>query len=147
VTPPTKEPTGLGDVGDPAQAPRADLEGIAQEVGKIEQKLLLMMGPLQQLEDISQGLGQLLEPEQPPAYQFPAGSYQLQPVCDFSGEGQLIEPVVVNWPGGEGEFLELRHRVDALARLIQAHKNLKQPVCHKSPPVGDEVTVNFWEAT
>jgi hypothetical protein len=114
-------------------------------VGRIEQKMLLMMAEFPTLLD---GLASLLAggPEEPPPpYEFGAGSYELVPVCDVGPDGEPAAPFVVSWAGGQGELLEIRRRVDGLAQLIQAHKIQRQPICRRSPPIGEEVTVNFWE--
>jgi hypothetical protein len=115
------------------------MQGIATELGKLEQKLEIMLNPddslsplellnkvIDQVENIEFLIERLFPPE---PYRFDPGAYQLAPICDRDSEGNLIEPLVAPWAGGEGELLELRQKLDALAQLIQHHKTLKQPTC------------------
>jgi hypothetical protein len=51
---------------------------------------------------------------------------------------------VARWSAGAGELVELRARLDALAELIQHHKDLRQPICHVRA-TGQELTVDFVE--
>jgi hypothetical protein len=39
----------------------------------------------------------------------------------------------------------LHNKVDALAALVQTHKNMRQPICKPAPPTGQPVTVQFEE--
>lgn len=130
------------------------MEGIAGELGKLEQKLEIMLapeGPGSLLDNINRVIDQIenikfvLESLFPPGpYEFGAGAYQLAPVCDRDSEGNLIAPLTAAWAGGEGEFAELRQRLDALAQLIQHHKTLKQPTCGgRGNGPGSNVTVHF----
>lgn len=134
--------------------PRPTPEGMATELGKLEQKLELALapdGPLSLLELLNKVIDQVENIEflierlfPPPPYQFPAGAYELNPVCDRDSEGNLIEPLRAPWDAGEGEFTELRQRLDAIAQLIQHHKNLKQPGCGgRGNGPGSNVTVHF----
>lgn len=134
--------------------PPATMQGMATELGKLEQKLEILLRPdgppslldninrvIDQIENIKFVLDALFPPE---PYRFDAGGYELTPVCDRDAEGELLPARVAPWEGGEGEFAELRQRLDALARLIQLHKETKQPTCggRTNGPAGD-VTVRF----
>ena len=57
-----------------------------------------------------------------------------------------MPPVVVEVPGALTSFGAILNRLDALAQLIQVHKDLKQPGC-KHKPTGEWVTVQFEETT
>jgi hypothetical protein len=130
------------------------MQGIATELGKLEQKLEMMLNPddtlsplellnrvIDQVENIEFLIERLFPPE---PYRFEAGAYQLAPVCDRDSEGALIEPLQAPWAGGEGEFTELRQRLDALAQLVQHHKTLKQPTCGpRGSGPHSNVTVHF----
>jgi hypothetical protein len=134
----------------PAPTPQA----IATELGKLEQKLEILLNPddtlsplellnkvIDQIENIKFVLDNLFPPE---PYQFAAGSYLLAPVCDRDADGELVPARVAPWAGGEGEFAELRQRMDALAQLVQHHKDLKQPTCGGSGTgPSSNVTVHF----
>lgn len=157
VTPPTTAPgTTFLPNGTPlvGNGPRPDLPSMAQELGKLERKMELMLtpddplSPLQQLnriidqiENIKFLIDLLLPPE---PYEFSGGEFELAAVCDRLPDGQLIDPKIAPWSGGTGELLEINRKLNALAQLIQHHKVLKQPIC-RGKPVGQEVTVTFEE--
>jgi hypothetical protein len=52
--------------------------------------------------------------------------------------------MLAQWTGGEGEVVEVNRKLDAIATLIQFHKELKQPGCG-GPGTGPHgnVTVHF----
>jgi hypothetical protein len=126
-------------------APRADLVGIAQEVGRIERKIDLMNTPgsgPNGFENLSELLGLLSL-----IYEFLTASasgttYTLDSPCEVDEEGVKLPPIEIEAPGAATTFQALLNRTDALAELIQAHKNLKQPGC-KHKLAGEIVTVNF----
>jgi hypothetical protein len=138
----------------PDNGPRATPEATATELGKLERKLEIMLNPsdelsplellnkvIDQIENIKFLLETLFPPE---PYTFGPGGYTLTPVCDRDSEGNLIASKVAPWNGGEGELLELKQRLDALAQLIQHHKDLKQPTCGgRGNGPGSNVTVHF----
>jgi hypothetical protein len=128
---------GGGTVGEPGTAPQPTLEGIAVEVGKLEQKMERMLSKppgfdFSLLEELLEALRNWL------AGLYPGGSYTLTPVC---GDG---DPIEIEWSGGSGSFNQLNAKLDALAGLLQAHKIKRQPICHVKA-VGSPVTVNFRE--
>lgn len=138
----------------PANGPPATPQGMANELGKLERKLEIALapdGPLSLLELLNKVIDQveniefLIERLFPPGpYKFPAGQYELSPVCDRDSEGDLLPARVAPWAAGEGEFTELRRRLDALAQLLQHHKDLKQPTCGgRGNGPGSNVTVHF----
>ena len=151
-------PTGTtflpGGITLPDSGPRPTPEGMASELGKLEKKLELLLEPegprslldqinrvIDQVENIRFVLDNLFPPE---PYTFPPGQYELAPVCDRDSEGVLLPPRVAPWAGGEGELLELRQKLDALAALVQHHKDLKQPTCGgRGGGAGGNVTVQF----
>lgn len=58
--------------------------------------------------------------------------------------GEPLPPVEVEWEAGTGEVAEVRARVDALAELIQVHKNMKQPTCEtRRAGMRSNATVHF----
>lgn len=138
VTPPGVEVTPDGPIGQPGTPPPPTLDGIAAEVGKIEQKTrqLLDRPPLS-LTDLLAALEDLLTPE-PETDPYPAGSYVLNPVCEEK------DPVVANWSAGDGSLNLLNAKLDALAELLQAHKDFRQPTCVQGSD-GQPVTVQFQE--
>jgi hypothetical protein len=139
---PTADP-----IGQTAAQPRPDLASIARELGRQEQKLA-QLGAGKGGPDLGKLLEQIADllPD-PPAYSFPAGGYQLAPICDRDAMGNLLDPLESNWPAGSGELAELRYKVDALAELMQFAKIWKQPICspERSAPMGAPVTVTFEE--
>lgn len=134
--------------------PQATMQGIATELGKLEQKLEILLNPddalsplellnkvIDQIENVEFLIEKLL-PQGP--YEFGAGAYRLAPICDRDSEGNLVEPLEAPWAGGEGELTELRRKLDALALLIQHHKTLRQPTCGpRGSGPHSNVTVHF----
>lgn len=158
--PPAPRPTPVGStflqggVELPNNGPPPTPEGMATELGKLEKKLEIALapeGPLSLLQQINRAIDQienirfLLDALFPPEpYTFPPGQYQLSPICDRDAEGDLLPPRLAPWSGGEGEFTELRQRLDALAVLLQHHKDLKQPTCGpRGNGPASNVTVHF----
>lgn len=134
-------------IGTIAQAVPATIAAVASEVGKIEQKLEIMsrmpaidvdpedwLTILRQIYDYFVGL-------------YPTGSYQIEGPCELPDEdGNPPDPLVATWAAGSGGISEINSKVDALAVLLQHHKNLKQPTCGRvRPGPGGGVTVNFEE--
>jgi hypothetical protein len=144
VIPPGVEQTPDGPIGQPGTPPPPTLEGIAEFVGKIEQKAMFLLERPPagvDLDALVEAIKDLLEE---PPYEFPAGSYELFPPCGETSDGAPGPPKVARWSGGRGEFAELRERLDALAELLQHHKDLRQPICHVRA-TGQELTVDFVE--
>lgn len=158
--PPATQPTAPGvtflSPGVPLvpNGPPPTMQGISTELGKLEQKLELVLapeGPLSLLERLNKVIDQVenieflidrLFPQGP--YTFPAGQYELAPVCDRDSEGALLPPRVAPWAAGEGEITEVRRKLDALAALVQHHKDLKQPTCGgRGTGPTSNVTVHF----
>ena len=52
---------------------------------------------------------------------------------------------MATWGPSIGADAQVIKRIDALAELLQHHKNLKQPSCKNPAPVGEVVTVQFEE--
>jgi hypothetical protein len=121
------------------------MEGIAEELGRIEDKLLKLMKPSNPALDLFELVKMLDDILDLLSLPYGPGQYQLAPVCDRDAEGNLLPPVVASWEGGIGNTGEITARIDALAELLQAHKNFKQPICRPGAPIGDEVSVSFWE--
>ena len=71
-------------------------------------------------------------------------TYTLDSPCEVDDEGVKLPPIEIEAPGASTTFQALLNRTDALAELIQAHKNLKQPAC-RNRLTGEIVTVNFEE--
>jgi hypothetical protein len=126
-------------------APRADLVGIAQEVGRIERKIDLMNTPgsgANGFENLSELLGLLSQIWEFLTASTSGTTYTLDSPCEVDEEGIKLPPIEIEAPGAATTFQALLNRTDALAELIQAHKNLKQPGC-KHKLAGEIVTVNF----
>ncbi len=126
-------------------APAATLVGIATEVGRIERKIDQMNTPPEG-GDGGEGLRDLLTTILG-ALQALASetTYTLDSPCEVDANGDKLPPVEIEVPGALSSFEALANRMDALAQLIQVHKNLKQPNCRPRRPVGEFVTVNFEE--
>lgn len=136
---------GGAPVGSIAKAPAATLAAIAVEVGRVEQKLERLLNPL-----ASDNAGDLMRLVWDAAQQIinaqldnrDGGEYVLSSPCELDANGDRIESTVA-YPETEDNFSAVLVRLDALAALLQTHKELKQPICRQTPAVGQPVTVQF----
>ena len=129
-------------------SPRPDLVGIAQEVGKIERKLEMMNterpttpdNPLD-LVGLARAIYELLMGT------LLAPTYTLDSPCEVDADGKKLPPVEVPVGPAFTAIGSVAERIDALAELLQVHKNLKQPNCsgdqNRATFSGEPVTVNF----
>jgi hypothetical protein len=131
----------------PANGPAPTLTGIAQELGRLERKSAQMLDPsraptgpnIDRLGLLADLLGSLVEAV---FFLQQGGQYELSSPCELTEAGDRV-PVVVPFSGALSSFGVLSNKVDALAELLQAHKDLKQPICKQTPAIGEPVTVNF----
>jgi hypothetical protein len=133
----------------PGNGPRADLGEMAKELGRIEQKLELMLNPGPAADgdwtDRIQLLAQLLKSIYDALTDGAnAGKYELTGPCDLDANGDRIV-YEAEWPEQGTNHQAILSRVDAIAELLQIHKDLKQPNCRGAdvPVSGEFVTVNF----
>lgn len=142
--PPSIETIGDLVIGQPGTAPPPTLQGIAEEVGRIEQKTRYLVQKQQaggtppegpSLADLLEAAVNILTLLQ---QAYGAGSYELLPVCEDK------PAAVESWSGGIGAFAQLNKKLDAVAALLQAHKDFRQPVC-ATKASGQPVTVQFEE--
>jgi hypothetical protein len=131
----------------PANGPAPTLTGIAQELGRLERKSAQMLdpsraptGPKRDRLGLAEDLLGLVV--QAIIEQFNAGSYEISSPCELTEAGERV-PVVVPYAAGFNSIHTLHNKVDALAEVLQAHKDLKQPICKQTPAIGEPVTVNF----
>jgi len=136
---------GGAAVGSIATAPQATLAGIAAEVGRIESKLNRLLNPsvsgdasdlLQLLWQGLQGLINSLVDNRP------GGQYELSSPCVLDSNDERVV-YTAEFPETEDNTAAVLARLDALAALLQIHKDLKQPICHQTPAVGQPVQVQF----
>lgn len=146
-TPPGVRDYGPVVVGQPGSSPRPDLQGIATEVGRIEQKMAALLGrpqpeaPVVDFAPVLDALGQLaglLLADNP------GGVYIVRPPCGRGPDGGPLPPVEVPVPAAGDVFGAILARLDALAALVDEQKQLRGPVC-KGKPAGEPVTVTFTE--
>lgn len=127
--------------------PRPTPEGIAQELGRLEQKLARLSDPgpegpgdgSDRLQLISDLIGRLIEFA---TSMTAGGGYSLSSPCELDENGNRIVSTV-NYAGATNSIGVLSNKIDALAGVLQVHKDLKQPNCKQAPAVGQPVTVNF----
>ena len=135
--------------GQPVKSPgpQPTPEGIAQELGRVEKKLAQMLSPkekgagdrldlLDDKLDLLRLLWELITSVSA------GGQYTLSSPCVLDENNDRIVQAV-DYPGALNSFGVLSNKIDALAALLQTHKDLKQPICRQLPPVGQPVTVNF----
>jgi len=139
---------GAAPIPGTGPAPAPTLQGIAQEVGRIERKIEVMMSPnapgnlidkFDLLQDLIRPIVELILAAQS------GTTYTLDSPCEVDAEGNRLPATEVEAPGALTQFGAILNRIDALAELLQVHKDLKQPNCRGADvPVGGEfVTVNF----
>lgn len=136
---------GGSPVGGLAQSPPATLAGIAAEVGRIEAKLNRLLNPLAPGDstDLLQLLWQAIQAlYNSMADNRPAGEYLLSTPCELDEDGDRIVSSV-GYPETSDNTAAVLARIDALAALLQTHKDLKQPICRQTPAVGQPVQVQF----
>lgn len=136
---------GGSPVGGLAQSPPATLAGIAAEVGRIEAKLNRLLNPLAPGDstDLLQLLWQAIQAlYNSMADNRPAGEYLLSTPCELDDDGNRIVSSV-GYPETSDNTTAVLARIDALAALLQTHKDLKQPICRQTPAVGQPVQVQF----
>lgn len=144
---PAVKPTAVTDhiVGDlkiPAKAPQATMQGIAEEVGRIEQKMAMMLNPgdLADKIDWMDNIGKLIELLMSATA---GGEYTLSSKCELDANGQRIVKSA-NFSGSLDRIGVIENKIDALAELMQHDKDLKQPSCIPSIP-RSTVTVTAYE--
>lgn len=127
--------------------PRPTPEGIAQELGRLEQKVARLSNPqTDKTGDATDRIGLALKLLGDLIEFFNSitagGGYELSSPCEVDEAGQPI-PVVVNFSGAPTALGVINNKIDAVAQLLQEHKNLRQPICRQTPAVGEPVTVQF----
>ena len=148
VTPPDAHFPVPGAPPVTGNGPRPTPEGIAQELGRLEQKLARLSNPgpggpgdgTDRLALLADVLGRI--------YEFltsitDSGTYTLSSPCELDENGNRVV-VPVDYSGAAGSLGVLSNKIDALAQVLQVHKDLKQPNCSTKPVLtGEWVTVNF----
>lgn len=136
---------GGAAVGSIATAPQATLAGIAAEVGRIESKLNRLLNPnvsgdaSDLLQLLWQGIQALINSL---TDNRPGGQYELSSPCVLDSNDERVV-YTAEFPETEDNTAAVLARLDALAALLQIHKDLKQPICHQTPAVGQPVQVQF----
>lgn len=137
-TPANRRTYGPVTIEAPPVAPT--IKAIAQEVGNIEQKLgkLLNPGP----QDAPDWLGELQKLIDSLKEVNDSGRYTLSSPCQTGPDGA---PVVRTreWGGKADSLSNIASRIDALALLLQDHKDLRQPICKGAPR--SNVTITAYE--
>ena len=119
--------------------------GIAQEVGRIEQKISQMnsgfptLGGLGDILRLLLGLNELLNSQKG------GTTYELKSVCECPSDEEDCEEETTSVSTGGGYYVdEILARIDAIPPLLQAHKDYKQPICNEKPCLeGDFRTISF----
>ena len=128
-----------GGVPVPSNPPQPTLQGIAAEVGRIENKLARLFAPpggdgfdwaekLREVWDIINS-------------RYEAGYYDLWAPCDKGPTGEFLHEKF-EWDAGFSEFGSLRVRLDAIAQMLQRQKDWKQPICEPEIPANNGRAIN-----
>jgi hypothetical protein len=165
----TRTTTGAGTVVAPAALPipqtstdqrvygsqvitsigvRPDVVAIAEEVGRMEQKMGRLLGNMDQTPDWLDGaIGPLLNALREAlldalVVDVPATSYDFEAPCDVDANGN---PVVLEQAIAAADYQPaIVARLDAIAAAMGILKGWKQPLCRTSPPRSN-VTVTAYE--
>lgn len=145
---PTPTPTALELFTDglpiPQTFPPPTIQGIANEVGKIEGKVMRIYEQTKVPalpDDLLPVFTRLLE--------FlssfdDGGAYFLPQPCGVGSDGEPLPDLIVEIPATIGPASGTRARLDALAELMRLSKLTKQPIC-KGRAIGVPTTVTFEE--
>ena len=76
---------------------------------------------------------------------YAGGIYSLSSPCEREQDGTLKPPRPVAYPPSAGFESAIFQRFDAIAELMQVHKDLRQPTCTPKRAEGTPVTVTFQE--
>jgi hypothetical protein len=148
---PVVTPQDLRQYGDypiVSNPPRADIASVAVEVGRIEQKLgVILQLPISSpnlLDTLLGRLGthlldQLLDAL---VVDVPATTYTYVAPCDKDGTGANVTLEQEIAPADYNDAVIAR--LDAISQALGVLKGWKQPVCRVSPPKGN-VTVTAYE--
>ena len=133
----------VGSFTIPAKAPQPTLQGIAEEVGRIEQKLELVLtlgnksGDTDWMEKFREALNYLFSIGG-------GGDYELSSPCELDANGQRIVKKA-HYNGSLFPLGIMENKIDALAELMQHAKDLKQPNCNPPKVAPSTVTVTAYE--
>lgn len=121
--------------------PQATPGEMAKELGRLEAKLNALLNPTQDLfPSWQQLLVMILEAIY---YSTQGTAYTLTEPCTLE-PGETPRTITVDAPGGLTSFMVIQNRLDAIAQLLQAHKDLRQPTCSVKPVLtGEWVSVSF----
>jgi hypothetical protein len=143
VTNPTDVFPIPGGAPIPANGPQANLQSIAQELGRIEQKLHQLMNPVGNVPDWMEQLRSLWELLNSVGN---SKTYRLTEYCNPTGDPEYDPPYWDFTAAGAPSFPGIViNRLDALAEMLDQTVRVKQQVCEpvRFRPQGDLVTVNF----
>lgn len=127
------------------QTMRGTAQAVAQEVGRIEQKVAKMntgfpsIGGLAELLFLLTSINDLLNSQK-------AGTtYELKSVCECPPGADDCEEETTKVETAGGYYVDaILSRLDALPTLLQAQKDYKQPICNPKPTLlGDFRTLAF----
>jgi hypothetical protein len=120
------------------------MEGLAQELGRVEQKLLQLLRRPSPEPGGDDGV---------PPWALPlleallsigdSRTYTMPRPCERDENGDPLPPLEVVAAGALNQMEVTQNRIDALAELIALHKEVRQPNCAGPRPQGQGVTVTF----
>ena len=120
---------------------RPVLKAIAQEVGRIEQKVARIQRG-EGSPDLSDWLWLLPLLQQFFEQPIPGTTYDLQGVCESVEQGQ--DQPVAEFPVEAGKNLQaIINRIDALPDVLQQHLAYRTPICRGTAQEGDFRTISF----
>jgi hypothetical protein len=142
-----------GKPGLPGNGPQPNLPEMAKELGRIERKMEALLNPKGEgnpapdwLEEFDNIKDQVVDLWDLFTNLAAGGKYVLTEPCDPDGDGVFVKREV-EYQGASGPIGVIGNKIDALAELMQAAKDLRQPVCPRPRPQGQLVTARFRSTT
>ena len=144
-----------GQVTGTATAPRAELGPIAQELGRHEEKLAMIMAqpqfpqgeliPLAEFEALRALAQQIYDALKG----FQTGeTWLIHPPCDPKENGAPADPVPIVIPDAPSMQSAMVDRFAALAEMLDVMLSIKRPICkHSAGSQGQGVTVHFAQSS
>lgn len=129
-------------------APQPTPEGTARKLGELEGKLDQIGNMVQNgggqfdLGGLLNTIGTIISLL---TGDLAGGEYAINSVCNVDESGQQQDPLIAAYGGGFSTVAVISNKVDAIAELLQHHKNLPGETCRPPVQTGEWVTVQFEE--
>ena len=134
--------------GEPIPAPVRDvvptIEGIAVEVGRLEQKLEVLLDRSIDLGPLEVMLAEVLDELQEAPGSIGVDAIGLNSECRRDENGELLPPLQYAFGRSESRLVTVLNQLDAVGAALQGVVDLPVHICRRPPPEGQRVTVDFY---